>query len=297
MNAHGVVPKVVFQETYHSSNSGALNALLTRKFREAALEVRRLISLKQDHKIHINGVMQTVFNILCMCLGTPPIGAFNWSFYDAQHKHNTLSFDSPLHFYDRFKTHFDETVCLVNDPRHAEHELLTVQYLGNMIEGRPVRYLNVSMDVMRRAAAESIKRKNAVWFGCDVGKEILDTFMCIDVKQYNLLLQTTFGMSKRDRMLSGESQMTHAMVFSGFHADANGKIKRWQVENSWGPPKTGVSPNSYVMTDDWFTEHMFEIVVKKDCLDKETLDAWNTAQAPTVLPIWDPMGSLAKRRV
>lgn len=34
---YGIIPKVMFQETYHSSNSGALNALLTRKFRLAAL--------------------------------------------------------------------------------------------------------------------------------------------------------------------------------------------------------------------------------------------------------------------
>ena len=106
-----------------------------------------------------------------------------------------------------------------------------------------------------------------------------------------MLLQTSFGMSKLDRVLSGESQMTHAMVFSGFHDDSNG-IQRWEVENSWGPPKTGNLP-CYVMTNDWFTEHMFEIVVKKDCLTQATLDAWNATTAPTVLPIWDPMGSLA----
>jgi bleomycin hydrolase len=98
-------------------------------------------------------------------------------------------------------------------------------------------------------------------------------------------------MSKKDRVLSGESQMTHAMVFSGLNRDANGKIDRWEVENSWGPPKNGSS--SYVMTDDWFTEHMFEIVVHKSLLDQETLDAWNSTKAPLVLPIWDPMGSLA----
>lgn len=74
-------------------------------------------------------------------------------------------------------------MCLVNDPRHARHELLTVEHLGNMIGGRPVRYLNVSIDEMREAAATSIEHRNAVWFGCDVGKEILDTFMCVDVKQ------------------------------------------------------------------------------------------------------------------
>lgn len=74
MNTHGVVPKVVFQETFHSSNSGALTALLTRKFRAAALEIRRLIGLKQDHLKYCDSVMQDVFNVLCKTLGTPPTG-------------------------------------------------------------------------------------------------------------------------------------------------------------------------------------------------------------------------------
>ena len=156
------------------------------------------------------------------------------------------------------------------------------------------RYLNVSIDVMRRAVAESIKRKTAVWFGCDVGKEMLDTFMCVDVKRYDLLFQTSFAMPKKDRVLSGESQMTHAMVFSGLNRDVNGNIDRWEVENSWGPLKVPNTSNSFVMTDDWFTEHMFEVVVKKSFLEQATLNAWDSVMnPPTVLPLWDPMGSLA----
>lgn len=74
VNTHGVVPKVAFQETFHSSNSGALTALLTRKFRAAALEIRRLIALKEDHLKFCDQTMQDVFNVLCKMLGTPPTG-------------------------------------------------------------------------------------------------------------------------------------------------------------------------------------------------------------------------------
>ena len=50
-------------------------------------------------------------------------------------------------------------MCLINDPRdgHDFNKLYTVQYLGNVIEGHPVRYINVSIDVLKKAAADAIK--------------------------------------------------------------------------------------------------------------------------------------------
>jgi bleomycin hydrolase len=45
-----------------------------------------------------------------------------------------------------------------------------VQYPGNFIEGRPVKYLNVDILTLKGSAVEMIKDKHAVWFGCDVGR-------------------------------------------------------------------------------------------------------------------------------
>jgi bleomycin hydrolase len=173
----------MFQETFHSSNSGALNALLTRKFRIAALEIRRLVANGQDHTLYCDAVMKDVFNVLCKTLGTPPMGAFTWSYLDTKKQYHSVNYQSPQEFYAPSRALFDDCCVLVNDPRHSEHDVLTVEFLGNMIGGRPVRYLNISMDAMRRLAAKSIDCGKAVWFGCDVGKEMLDTFMCVDVKQ------------------------------------------------------------------------------------------------------------------
>ena len=71
-------------------------------------------------------------------LGTPPTGSFTWSYYDAKKEHHSILFESPQKFYERYRAHFDDTCVLVNDPRHREHELLTVDFLGNMVGGRPV---------------------------------------------------------------------------------------------------------------------------------------------------------------
>ena len=45
------------------------------------------------------------------------------------------------------------------------------------------------------------------------------------------------------------------------------------------------------MTDDWFSEFVYEVVVSKKLLDTETLAILD--QEPVILPAWDPMGALA----
>lgn len=45
------------------------------------------------------------------------------------------------------------------------------------------------------------------------------------------------------------------------------------------------------MTDEWFDEYVFEIVVDKKYLPEEVLQVLQ--QEAVMLPAWDPMGALA----
>ena len=67
------------------------------------------------------------------------------------------------------------------------------------------------------------------------------------------------------------------------------KVSRWRVENSWG--EESGNKGFFVMTDEWFDEYMFEIVVDKKYLPEEVLQVLQ--QEPIMLPAWDPMGALA----
>ena len=46
-----------------------------------------------------------------------------------------------------------------------------------------------------------------------------------------------------------------------------------------------------MMTDEWFSEYVYEVVVDKRLVTAEVLDVLK--QESVVLPPWDPMGSLA----
>ena len=45
------------------------------------------------------------------------------------------------------------------------------------------------------------------------------------------------------------------------------------------------------MTDDWFTEFVFEVVIDKQFVPQDIQDIYK--QTPIELPAWDPMGTLA----
>lgn len=64
---------------------------------------------------------------------------------------------------------------------------------------------------------------------------------------------------------------------------------KWRVENSWGDDK---GDKGYLtMTDDWFTEYVYEVVIDKKYIPQDKLDLLK--QEVIVLPAWDPMGALA----
>ncbi|EED2031343.1 aminopeptidase C, partial [Listeria monocytogenes] len=183
-------------------------------------------------------------------------------------------------------------IPLINAPTKDKpfNQAFTVEYLGNIVNGTPIKYLNVEMDVLKKAAADQIKDGETVWFGCDVGQlsERNTGIMDTDI----FLLNQTFGfktaMTKAERLDYKHSMLTHAMVLTGVNI-ANGEVNRWKVENSWGEK---IGNNGYfVASDAWMDEFTFQVVVHKKYLSKELIESFN--QKPIVLKPWDPMGSLA----
>jgi bleomycin hydrolase len=168
-----------------------------------------------------------------------------------------------------------------------------VQYLGNVIGGRPVRYLNVDIETLKKAAVDMIKGNHAVWFGCDVG-QMLETemgAMDLNVYDYGIVYGTDFKLDKAGRLGYRNSEMTHAMVLTGVDLNETGKPRKWRVENSWGAM---IGDRGYMyMMDEWFDEYVFEITVRKEYLSPELLSVLCTE--PVVLPPWDPMGGLARQ--
>lgn len=293
---YGLVPKEVMPETDSSSDTGMLDNLLTNQLRAGAVRLRKAIhageSTAKVEAIKAEVVQQS-FNMLCIHLGTPP-KQFDWQYRKEDKSFVREEGLTPRKFYDMaVAIDLSDTVCLIHDPRpeHPENRLYTVKYLGNMVGGKRIEYLNTNLDTMKAAAIAQLQSKAPVWFGCDVGRFLERDLGVMDTRLFNFEL--AYGefhdLTKAERLHYGDSQMTHAMVFTGVDLDAKQRPLKWRVENSWSE-KSG-NKGYFQMSDPWFDEFNYEVVVFKKFVPKELLA--QLEKEPIELEPWDPMGSLA----
>jgi bleomycin hydrolase len=295
VHKYGVVPKSAMPETESSSNTMRMNAILKEKLREGARTLRDAIAngtTVDEGRETKHAFLNVIYRILAMHLGTPP-STFDWQWLDKDRAFHRDGILTPQEFASRYITlPLDEYVCLVHDPRDTSPygRTFTVDYLGNVWEGGITRYLNVEIDVLKDIAMRTVLDGEPVWFGCDVGKMLHRNTGLWDTRvfDYESVYDTAFTLNKAERLVHRQTQMTHAMLFTGVDV-VDGTPRRWRVENSWGEEQG--QKGFYLMNDSWFDEYLFEIAARKSYLPAPLRAALE--QDPIVLPAWDPMGSLA----
>lgn len=225
--------------------------------------------------------MREIHLILTLTLGPPPSpnDQFVWEFKDKDGKAHEVT-SSPAKFAQELSSTKSIKACggdvnsffsLVNDPRNPYNTLLTVNRLGNIVGGRGITYVNVSMSVLKTACVDMLKAGLPIFFGSDVGKYsnrdngVMDT----DLIDYELGFNVKLGMNKAERLLVGESAMTHAMVLTAVHLDNDGKPLRWRVQNSWGEG-AGVE-GWFVMSDKWMDEFVYQVSVLRHIRVRRTV--------------------------
>ncbi|OAV90975.1 hypothetical protein PTTG_07759 [Puccinia triticina 1-1 BBBD Race 1] len=311
---YGVVPKTVYDESFHSSNSGGLKDFLTSKLRDFALELRQVHDDVLDHSLNILGkdrdsakadavadaraakekMMAQVYQCLAIAFGTPPSAnsSFTWEYLDVNGKANALV-STPLDFYHNHCSGFkaSEYISLINDPRHAYDQGVHRQQARKRV-GRPGRAIREHDQSLKELVIKMIKADKPVWFGCDVGKMSTSAYGIMDTELFDY--ESAFGvaphLSKSERLQTGDSAMTHAMVITAVHLDGDGKPIRFKVENSWSD--TAGDHGYFMMTTKWFDEFVYQIVIPKLVVPSPLKKAYEES-TPLVLPAWDPMGSLA----
>jgi bleomycin hydrolase len=292
---HGLVPKAMMPETHSSSKTSSLNKAIALVLRRGARDLRARVAagdgadevreLKQE-------ILTVIHRVLCIHLGTPP-ERFTWQWTDKDKVFHRDEETTPQQFAARYASiPLEEYVCIVHDPRaaHPAGRTYTVEHLGNVVGAPPVIYLNVEIDLIRDLTMRSLVDGEPVWFGCDTDQMSNGELGYWDASLYDLqgVYDTDLSLSKADRLLHHETLMTHAMLFTGVDV-VDGRPRRWRVENSWGNEKA--DKGFWTMNDSWFSEHVFEIAVRRDRLPESMLSAFD--EEPTVLPAWDPMGALA----
>jgi bleomycin hydrolase len=281
-------------ETHSSSSTARMNSVLRNLLRQGAKSVREAAAQGVDAaRAEKADVLRVIYRVLCIHLGTPP-DHFDWQWSDSGREFHRDGVLTPQEFAAKYvELPIDDYVCLVHDPRSSSPagRTFTVEYLGNVLGAPPVTYLNVGMPVIKDITSRTLCGGEPVWFGCDVGKMMSSEYAVWDAGLYDLssVYDTAFTLGKADRLVFHETQMTHAMLFTGVDV-LDGVTRRWRVENSWGASKG--KDGFYTMNDSWFDEYVFEIAARRGALPAELQQALGAE--PIVLPAWDPMGALAR---
>lgn len=293
VDKYGLVPKIAMPETYHSENTSWINRLLKRKLRENALILRELKASKaSDSQIQQEkyNMISEIYRMLVLFLGEPPVD-FSYRFTDKSGEIGDYKTYTPVSFFKEMFPNYDVNnyVMIMNDPTREYYKIYEIEYDRNVLEGKNWIYLNLPSDEIKEFALNSLKDNEAMYVSCDVGKQLNKNDGTLDINNYDFeaLLGVDFNMVKADRIKSFDSGSSHAMLLMAADTDQEGKVTKWQFENSWG---ASYGHNGYLtFTDQWFDEYLFRVVVNKKYLDEKTIKLLD--QKPIMLPPWDPMFS------
>ncbi|MDE6400636.1 MAG: C1 family peptidase, partial [Muribaculaceae bacterium] len=266
---YGVVPKSAMVETFSSSKTSALSRHIARKLREDGLKLRKMKADKKSDKTisaEKEAMLADVYRMLALALGVPP-AEFSWTRTDKDGKIVSTKRYTPQEFYKEYAGNDlkNDYVMLMNDPTREYYKLYEINLDRHTYDGENWTYLNLPVEDIKEMAIASIKDNNMMYFSCDVGKFLDRERGLLDTSNfdYESLFGVSFGMDKADRIRSFDSASSHAMTLVAVDIDAEGKPTKWMVENSWGP---GANDGHLIMTDKWFDEYMFRLVVDKKYL-------------------------------
>lgn len=293
---YGVVPADVMPETLVSNGTSQMAGHLKTLLRQYGLELRTMSAKADAENAKLKGnkakkaaqeleealcarktqMLKDVYHVLALCLGVPPT-QFEWkgeTVTPVQFYKNLLGFDLEHNY-----------VMFMNDPCREYGKVYEIQYDRHLYDGQNWLYVNLPIERIKEMAIASIKGGDAMYFSCDVGKFLNRPKGVADLNNYDYesLLGVKFTMNKQERVQTHASGSSHAMTLIAVDIK-DGKTTKWMVENSWG--NTGYN-GKLIMTDEWFNEYMFRLVVEKKYIPADIMGMLN--QTPIQLPAWDPM--------
>ena len=289
---YGLVPKSAMPETYSAESNSRIRSLMNSKLREQGLKLREKMSgskKKFDVEQEKTKMLSEIYKLLCIAYGEPPT-SFSYAFKNKEGRTvGEAKSYTPQSFYEEtVGGSLNGTfVMVMNDPRRPYHKTYEVEYDRHTYDGHNWKYLNLPMEEIEQLAIASLKDGRKLYSSYDVGKQLDRTRGFCDLENYDYasLLGTSFNMDKAQRISTFDSGSTHAMTLTAVDLDADGKPTRWKVENSWGATS---GMNGYiVMTNRWFEEYMFRLVVDNKYVSEKLMKEYE--QKPLMVMPEDPL--------
>ena len=290
---YGMVPKAVMPESFSSDNTSKARSLVASKLREYGLQLREMVQ-KGKKKPALEKaktrMLGQIYHMLQYIIGEPP-AKFTYAFKNEKGKTVGKAKEyTPLTFYKEVmggKQLNGSFIMVMNDPRREYYKTYEVEYDRHTYDGHNWKYVNLPMDDIEQMAIATLKAGHKLYSSYDVGKMLDRKRGYCDTENFDYasLFGTTFGMNKAERISTFDSGSTHAMTLTAVDLDAKGKAKKWKVENSWGA--SWGQQGCLIMTDRWFREYMFRLVVPNEYVPEKVMKAYNTT--PVMVMPEDPL--------
>ena len=289
---YGLVPAEVMPETFASDNTSKARALVASKLREYGLQLRDMVAKKQSQAAISKAkatMLAQIYRMLELTIGSP-VEQFSYAFKTKSGKAvGPAKQYTPQSFYQEVvgQSLNGTFIMAMNDPRRPYYKTYEVEYDRHTYDGHNWKYVNLPMEDIEQMAIASLKDGRKLYSSYDVGKFLDRKRGYADTENfdYGALFGTTFGMDKAQRISTFDSGSTHAMTLTAVDLDENGKATKWKVENSWGA--SWGQQGCLIMTDRWFREFMFRLVVNKKYVPENILKAAETE--PVMVMPEDPL--------
>lgn len=314
---YGLVPKSVMVDTFNLKNSKSLNDRVMYKCRQGAMIIRELDRKGKsvaDMRKAKELIMAEIHNLLAMFLGLPP-ERFSYSYWDdgpkaipekkgkgkkkkkkekkgkkPGKKFHRIRNVTPREFTKKYlKIKPDDYVTLLNLPAegYPMNQPYIVEFGQNTVGATDTVFLNLDMKDLKNATLKSIRAGEPVLYSSEAGPgtEATKGFYHHELFDYEHMFNMKFPMTKSQRITYFHEECNHLQLFIGVDL-VGGKPVKWKLENSWGKQygKNGL----FMMSDGWFDEYVFTVLVHRKFVPKRVLDLFR--KKPRIIPLGGPFG-------